>query len=115
MDVARAINSSLAYAMTDTSNCSSTRIVGDRPGFAFGSEDTNAFAGAGVQTRAPGPHGFGLPVAEELSYDDAAHLLVSAKGWRTEVDVSGPDWMPVLIRPDVVYFIEHAGECEGFD
>ena len=91
------------------------RIVGDRPGFAFGSEDTNAFAGAGVQTRAPGPHGFGLPVAEELSYDDAAHLLVSAKGWRTEVDVSGPDWMPVLIRPDVVYFIEHAGECEGFD
>ena len=91
------------------------RIVGSRPHESFGTPDDSAFEGAGVQTRAPGPDPFGLPTAEELMYDGAAHLLVSAKGWSIEVDVSGPDWMPVLIRPDVVYFIENAGECNGFD
>ena len=91
------------------------RIVATRPNEGFGTPDESAFEGAGVQTRAPGPGPFGLPIAEELSYDAATHLLVSARGWSIKVDVSGPDWMPVLIRPDVVYFIENAGECNGFD
>jgi hypothetical protein len=91
------------------------RIVGSQPHEAFGSGGDTAFEGAGVQTRVPGPGPFGLPTAEELTYDSAQHLLVSAKGWSIEVDVSGPDWMPVLISPDVVYFIENAGDCNGFD
>ena len=91
------------------------RIVATRPHEGYGSPDESAFEGAGVQTRAPGPGPSGLPTAEELRYDGATHLLVSAQGWSIKVDVSGPNWMPVLIRPDVVYFIENAGDCNGFD
>jgi hypothetical protein len=93
----------------------SGKIVERRPHESFGSGDESDFEGEAVQTRAPGPGPFGLPTATELSYDDATHFLVSTKSWRIKVDVSGPDWMPVLIRPDVVYFIENAGECNGFD
>ena len=92
----------------------SGRIAESRPHEGFGSGDERNFEGAGVQTRAPGPGPFGLPTAEELSYDRTTRSLVSTKGWSVKVDASGPDWMPVLIRPDVVYFIENAGECNGF-
>ena len=89
----------------------SGRILESRPAGGFTPSDESYIEGEGVQTR-PGPGSYGPPTAEELSYDRATHFLVSAKGWSIKVDVSGPPWMPVLIGPDVVYFIEDAGNCD---
>jgi hypothetical protein len=79
------------------------RIVGDRPWRGFG-----ANGGAAVSS-------MGSPVSDELSFDRERHLLVSTYGWTMEVDPGESGWIPTFVGEDVVYVVDAAEACTGFD